>query len=139
MDCPKCKSSNRVKDGKIRDKQRYRCKICGYHYTVVRKSDVKPPETRRLALVLYLEGFGLRTIGRILKISYGTVHLWVKEWTLHMPLPRREKPVKIVTPDQMPACIASKKVDTLHGLLLIDLDKNSSVLCWENHNCKSNH
>jgi len=128
MDCPRCKSSERIKDGKIRERQRFRCKSCGYHYTVVRKSDVKPPETRRLALVLYLEGFGLRAIGRILRISYGTVYLWVREWTSHVSLPRREIPAKVVTTAQMLSCIESKKAVPRPGLLLIDLDENCSIL-----------
>jgi len=47
MDCPKCKSSLKTKDGIVRNKQRYKCKDCSYRYTVVAKSDVKPKEVRR--------------------------------------------------------------------------------------------
>ena len=28
---------------------------------------------------MYLEGLGFRAIGRVLGISYGTVHQWVKQ------------------------------------------------------------
>jgi|GEM_PF-1862936 len=80
MDCPKCKSSSHNKDGIVNYRQRYLCKQCGYRYTVAKKSDVKSAETKRLALEMYLEGLGFRAIGRILKISYGTVYQWVKEW-----------------------------------------------------------
>jgi transposase-like protein len=128
MDCPKCKSNHHVKDGIIRGKQRYKCKDCRYRYTVERKSDVKTRETRRLALEMYLEGLGFRAIGRILKISYGTVYVWVKEWGTQVDLPRREAHVKTVELDEMIHFIESKKSTTRHGLLLIDLEKSISIL-----------
>ncbi len=58
MDCPKCRSSKFVKNGIAGGRQRYKCKNCGYNYTVKRKSDVKPKEIRRLALVMYFGGLG---------------------------------------------------------------------------------
>jgi transposase-like protein len=74
MNCPKCKSTEYNKDGIVRSLQRYKCKQCGYRYTVEKKSDLKSDETKRLALEMYLEGLGFRSIGRILKISYGTAY-----------------------------------------------------------------
>jgi len=73
MKCYRCKSENKVKAGFIRDLQRYKCKDCGCHFSVEKKSDVKTKEQRRMALELYLEGMGFRAIGRVLNISYGTV------------------------------------------------------------------
>ena len=34
MNCPKCKSEKKVKDGIVKNKQRYKCKGCNYHFTV---------------------------------------------------------------------------------------------------------
>jgi transposase-like protein len=82
MDCPRCGSTQHCKSGIVKGRQRYVCKECRYQYTVQRKSDVKPVETRRMALNLYLEGVGFRSIGRVLNISYGTVIHWVKKWGL---------------------------------------------------------
>jgi transposase-like protein len=129
MDCSKCKSSRHVKDGIVRGKQRYKCKDCHYRYTVKRKSDVKTPEIRRLALEMYLEGLGFRSIGRILKISYGTVYVWVKEWSSNVSLPRRESPMEIIELEKMLAYIESQKASIPHyGLMLIDLNDNISFL-----------
>jgi len=128
MDCPKCKSYHHVKDGIVRGKQRYKCKECSYRYTVERKSDVKSQDTKRLALEMYLEGLGFRAIGRILKISYGTVYIWVKEWGGQISFPRRETIAKTAALDQMLHYVASKKTTTGYGLLLIDLEKNHSIL-----------
>jgi hypothetical protein len=77
---------------------------------------------------LYLEGLTLRTIGNILKISYGTVYVWVKELGSRASLPRREIPVDMVELDKMLDYIISKKTASKHGLLLIDLEKDISVL-----------
>jgi len=129
MDCPRCKSNNHVRDGIVHGKQRHKCKDCLFRYTVERKSDVKTMETRRLALELYLEGFGFRPAGRILKISYGTVYQWIKEWNIPASLPRcRENPVEITNLGQMLTYIASKKAAARYGLLLIDLEENISIL-----------
>ena len=130
MDCPKCKSSHHVKQGIVGGKQRYKCKDCRYHYTVERKSSVKTPEIRRLALELYLEGLGFRRIGRILKISYGTVYAWSKEWNSQISsLPsRRETPAVTITMEQMLAHMETSKNALSYGLLLIDLESNISFI-----------
>jgi transposase len=131
MNCPKCKCSERTKDGIIRTLQRYKCKQCNYRYTVEKKSDLKSDETKRLALEMYLEGLGFRSIGRILKISYGTVFKWIKDWGDKVSLPKSTEPIEIVELDEMHTYIMSKKTTVGYGLLLIDLEKGMSILCVE--------
>jgi transposase len=128
MDCPRCNSSKYTKDGIVRSLQRHKCKDCNYRYSVEKKSDVKPIETKRLALEMYLEGLGFRSIGRILKISYGTVYQWVKTWGEKVELPKSCEPVEIVELDEMHTYIMSKKTTVGYGLLLIDLGKGISIL-----------
>ncbi|MFJ1327997.1 IS1/IS1595 family N-terminal zinc-binding domain-containing protein [Capnocytophaga canimorsus] len=74
MKCTRCESLNKIKSGFVGGRQRYKCKDCGYFFSVEKKSDVKTPEQKRLALQMYLDGLGFRAIGRILNISYGTVY-----------------------------------------------------------------
>ena len=131
MDCPKCKSSCHIKDGIVQGRQRFKCKECLFRYTVERKSDVKTVDTKRLALDMYLEGLGFRSIGRVLKISYGTVYTWVKDWGAKVSLPRRESPVAIVELDEMHTYVGKKKTTVGYGLLLIDLEKGISILSVE--------
>lgn len=128
MDCPKCKSSSFVKNGIVSGRQRYKCKSCGNNYTVEKKSDVKSIETKRLALSMYLEGLGFRSIGRVLNISYGTVYLWVKRWGEQVELPRSGQAVEIVELDEMHTYVGSKKTTDGYGLLLIDLQNAISLL-----------
>jgi transposase-like protein len=128
MNCPKCKSTHHVKDGKVRGLQRYKCKTCSYRYSVSGKSNVKSVEIKRLALSMYLEGLGFRAIGRVLKISYGTVYAWVKAWEAKVTLPRREEAIRIVELDEMHTYGAQKKTAAGYGLLLTDLENGTSIL-----------
>ena len=57
MNCPKCNSSANVKSGKIKGRQRYTCKECGYHYSVEMKSTAKLKSLKRQALHMYLEKY----------------------------------------------------------------------------------
>ncbi|KXK19353.1 MAG: insertion element protein [Candidatus Parvibacillus calidus] len=129
MNCPKCKSAQHCKDGIVKGRQRYLCKECGMHYTVEKKSDVKTAEVRRMALEMYLEGLGFRAIGRILKISYGTVYRWIKEWGSKVSLPQNSQPIAVVEIDELHSYVGSKKTIVGYGLLLIDLQDGSSRLC----------
>lgn len=128
MNCPRCESSDYHKDGIVQNRQRYRCKKCNYRYTVERKSDVKPPEMRRFALQLYLEGLGYRAIGRILNVSNVTVYKWIKAFGESVDLPKSEEPVEIVELDELHTYVAQKKTMSGYGLLLIDMETGSSIL-----------
>jgi transposase len=76
-----------------------------------------------------LEGLGFRSIGRILKISYGTVYAWIKEWSSKVSFPRRESPMEIIELEKMLTHINSKKTTSPdYGLILIDLKENISFL-----------
>lgn len=76
MKCQKCQSENHVKDGIVKGKQRFICKECKYRYTVEYKG--KSKEIKRLALHLYVEGWGFRSIARIVKVSNVAVLKWIK-------------------------------------------------------------
>ena len=77
--CPKCQSSHFIKAGFACGKQRYKCKDCNHYFTVMRKSTKKSDEIKQMAIDMYFKGLGFRAIGRLLGISYGTVHYWVKQ------------------------------------------------------------
>jgi len=69
MNCPKCKSDKKVKDGKTNGRQRYQCKNSNYRFSVEKHSTEKSEEKKRLSLQLYLEGLGFRVIGRVLDVN----------------------------------------------------------------------
>ena len=80
MNCPKCSGDVYRKDGIVRGLQRYLCKQCCYRYTVNQRSGTGSLSVRRKALELYLEGLGLRSIGRILNFSNVTILNWIRSF-----------------------------------------------------------
>ncbi len=127
--CPGCGSGARCKDGIIKGRQRWRCKGCDKRYSVERPCNVQPPGTKRLALELYLEGLGFRSIGRALGISYGTVFGWIKEYGKKAGELQSDDAIEVVELDELHTYIGNKKTTAGYGLLLIDLRKGSSLLC----------
>lgn len=110
MDCPRCQSNHHRKAGIVHAKQRYECKACGYYYTVQRHANAKPEETKRLALRLYLEGMGLRAIGRVLNVSHVSVYRWVKAYARSVSLPApAQLPAQVVELDELYTYVGSKK------------------------------
>jgi transposase-like protein len=128
MQCSRCGSEEYCKDGFVQGRQRYKCKKCNYRYTVSHKSDVKSKETRRMAIEMYLEGLGFRAIGRLLRISYGTVYQWIKNWEKQIELPKRDEAIEVVELDEMHTYVGRKKTTDGYGLLLIDMENGLSLL-----------
>ncbi len=129
MRCPRCHSEEFVRDGVVKGKQRYLCKVCRYHYTVAYRG--KPPELKRAALQLYLEGLGFRSIERFLKVSNVTVMNWIKGYGKRLEEIRREEGgIDIIEMDEMHSYLLRKKAIVGFGWLLIGYGKGSSISCW---------
>ena len=126
--CPKCGTDECVKDGIVKGRQRYRCKGCGYRHTVPHRG--KSPAIKRQALELYLEGLGFRSIGRFLRCSHVAVYNWIKEFGTAAQALRSDAVLEVVEMDEMHTYIASKKTTAGSGLLLIDMEKDSSTAYW---------
>ena len=128
MNCPKCNCSKSVKSGKIKDRQRYKCKECGCNYTVEIKSTAKPKSQKRQALHLYIEGLGFRSIGRILGVSNVSVLNWIRDFGKRVQeLNSDSQQIEMVEVDEMHSYIGSKKTIAGYGLLLIDMGRDSSI------------
>ena len=128
MKCPKCSSGKRVKSGLIKERQRYKCKDCGCNYTVELKSTAMPKQLKKQALHLYLEGLGLRSIGRVLGVSNVSILNWTRRFGKEVGAVHSEnKEIEMVELEEMHSYIASKKAIAGYGLLLIDMEKDSSI------------
>ena len=128
MKCLKCGSSKKVKNGVLKGVQRYKCKECGYNYTVEKRSGEYPKETKRKALQLYLEGLGFRSIGRVLGVSNVSVLNWIRDFGEKVKeLQANNSSIEFAELDEMHSYIGNKKTIVGFGLLLIDLGKDSST------------
>src|SRR5215213_5363730 len=64
-----------------------------YFVSQVLKRNSYPPETRLVAICMYVEGNSYNAIGRILKVNPQSVVNWVKTYTANLPAaPVPEKP-----------------------------------------------
>jgi len=127
LNCPRCSSADKVKSGIKKGRQRYKCKRCRYFFTVAHKSDTATPDQRRLALTLYLEGLGFRSIGRIVGFSHVAVYQWVRAFGENLEQIKRPA-AQIVELDEMHSYVRHKKTTVGSGLLLIDLENAFSML-----------
>ena len=110
MICPKCKSEEKTKDGVIKGRQRYKCKNCGFRYTVASGSKAKPLHMRKLALQLYLEGLRFRSIGRVLKVSNVTVLNWIRAFGEQIEELKSAERVMFTEMDEMHTYVGQKKL-----------------------------
>ena len=127
MDCPICKSKNKIKNGIIKGVQRYKCKDCGRNYTVAHKSTAKLPSERRLGLMMYLEGLSFHSIGRILGVSHVAVMNWVKKYGSQLEEIKNEKPISVVEIDELHSYVQSKKITVGFGLQLIERENDTLI------------
>jgi transposase-like protein len=109
MDCPRYKSSNHKKNGKVDGRQRYKFIGCGYNYSVEIKSTASSTSVKRQALQLYLEGLGFRSIGRFLGVSHVSVQKWIKKFCQELEDLKSENEISIVELDEMHTYISNKK------------------------------
>ncbi len=136
MHCPKCYSDHYVKNGIKYEKQRYKCKKCGCHFTQSHKRGASL-ETKLFALKLYLEGMGFRAIGRILKVSNVTVLHWIRtlgksiKTYVQTQMPDDIRHVDIVELDEMWHFTKKKNGSSGCGLLSIDMPKKFLDSRWE--------
>ena len=83
--CPKCGSEEIVKSGIVKDRQRFKCKNCGYYFTVQKLGKQIDNYLVIKALQLYIEGVSYREIERLLGISHVSVMNWVKKYNITAP------------------------------------------------------
>ena len=82
MQCPHCAHPDSIRYGTSRGVQRYRCQACRRIFQTLRRG--KDPALKQQACQLYLEGMGMRAIGRVLGIHHKTVSRWLVQAALSL-------------------------------------------------------
>ena len=83
MQCPHCAHPDSIRYGTSRGVQRYRCQACRRIFQTLRQG--KDPALKQQACQLYLEGMGMRAIGRVLNIHHKTVSRWLVQAAQALP------------------------------------------------------
>ncbi|ODS42843.1 MAG: hypothetical protein MSIBF_06120 [Candidatus Altiarchaeales archaeon IMC4] len=100
--CKKCGGTKCVKSGKVRNKQRYNCKLCGYNFVLVDKREKVGPEGKALAVLLYSTGkasYGF--IAKLFNVSRPAVLKWIRTIGKGLTEPSVDGEIKEVEIDEM--------------------------------------
>lgn len=99
--CKQCGSSNKVKNGFVRSKQRYYCKDCHCQFTDT-KPRGKPHELKQMAVILYAYcGVSFSKIAKMSGVSDTAVSNWIKEAGEKAPTLNPKSDSSIVMIDEM--------------------------------------
>lgn len=109
--CPHCQSAQRqVKSGFNRTgSQRLQCQSCRRQYTPAPNPLGYDDQTREAALKLYLEGNGLRRIGRLLSVNHQTVANWVTAAHARLPAEQPAETTGTLEMDELFTFVGAKK------------------------------
>lgn len=130
--CPRCQHQNATKSGIVNDRQRWRCKACGYHYTVQKEGKKIDAYYVIKALQLYIEGISLREIERILGVSHVSVLNWVRKYQIHAPEQADYRPTyQIMSQQELITYMQEKNPLKGAGMLITELGDKFMVIRWE--------
>ena len=115
MNCPKCQHTHFVKNGRINDKQRYKCKVsCNSQWTTEKTYRGRPPAEKALAGFLYCHGLSMNAIAKILRASPSTSLEWIRNFaSQHGQLPKPEAEETVVLELDEMWHYLKKKAETL--------------------------
>jgi transposase-like protein len=130
--CPNCGSDTYIKSGIVNDRQRYKCKSCGYYFSVNKIGKNIDGYYVNKALQLYLEGLTYREIERILGISHVSVMNWVKKYNIKRPFNTNYHPTyKILNAIELSNYFQNSKNLSGAGVLVTELGDKFMLIKWE--------
>lgn len=77
--CIKCGGIKTVKNGLVFGRQRYKCTNCGYQFTKEAPAG-KPIYLKLICHSLFMSGFSMREIAKIVGVTAQSVSRWIKKW-----------------------------------------------------------
>jgi transposase-like protein len=79
--CKFCSGLKIVKNGFVRNSQRYKCGSCGKNFIKgdKRENEFYSNQTRNMVIRMYLNNCGIRRIAHILKLPLSTTFGWIKK------------------------------------------------------------
>ncbi|CAA6823294.1 MAG: conserved hypothetical protein [uncultured Aureispira sp.] len=130
--CPNCQSSNYIKSGVIKGRQRFKCKDCNYYFTVFKAGKRINDYYVNKALQLYLEGLTYREIERILGVSHVSVMNWVKKYNIKRPYNKNfHTSYKILNNSELVAYFSQPENLKNSGVIVTELGDKFMLIKWE--------
>ena len=114
MQCPHCAHPDSIRYGTSRGVQPYRRQACRRIFQTLRQG--KDPALKQQACQLYLEGMGMRAIGRVLGIHHKTVSRWLVQAAAQLPVDQpKTKASSFIEVDELCTFIAKKNLNVGSG------------------------
>ena len=115
----------------MNDKQRFKCKHCGYFFTVAKLGKRIDNYIVIKALQLYIEGVSYREIERLLGISHVSVSNWVKKYRISAPKNTDYRPTySILTHSELEDKMKDKSFLKGSGMMLTELGDKYMMIKW---------
>ncbi|MFD1553435.1 hypothetical protein DNU06_07125 [Putridiphycobacter roseus] len=132
QNCPNCNATKFIKSGVIKGRQRYKCKICNYYFTVGKLGKQIDDYYVNKALQLYLEGLTYREIERILGVSHVSILNWVKKYKIKRPINSKYHPTyKILNAEELGKYFTDSKNIKGSGVIVTELGDKFMLIKWE--------
>lgn len=122
--CKRCGGKERVRNGIVGGRQRYKCKSCNYSF---REGDsrVKYSDEKRIRVVKwYLEGVGIRSIERREGVPNPLIIRWIRKFADILKkkmektsAPQNIRDVQIMELDELYSYCKKKRAKFISGLL----------------------
>lgn len=130
--CPNCNSDQYIKSGIVNNRQRYKCKSCGYFFSVNKLGKKIDDYYVNKALQLYLEGLTYREIERILGISHVSIMNWVKKYNIKRPHNTNYHPTyKILSASELSNYFQDTNKLSGAGVVITELGDKFMLIKWE--------
>jgi transposase len=101
LQCKRCGSEDRRKNGFMRGKQRYLCKECGLNFTDTPPRGM-PMQIKVMAVLLYVSGLSMNRTAKLLGVSTPSVMTWIEQFAKeHAPKPAPESRAVVIELDEM--------------------------------------
>ena len=123
--CPKCTHPHVVKAGKVRGKQRWLCRGCGYQFTRSTPRG-RPLWQKSLAIFLYCHGISMNALGKMFGVHASSVLQWIRRFaTAHYAKPEPVGKAIVLEIDEMWHFLKKNGTNSGSGRLLIVLQATS--------------
>ena len=111
--CKNCNNERIVKNGKVRNKQRYKCRECGINFVLGdERSNEKVVALKALVVLFYSLAKGsYNMLGKIFGRDRSLIYRWIKEAGLSFDDPVIDGEIKEIEFDEMWHFINSKKTN----------------------------
>ena len=121
--CPKCGHTHIVKNGKVKGKQRFKCKNCKFQFTRLTPRG-RSPEEKAEAIQLYNLGLSMNAIATRIGVSATTILNWIRKFAHEYYEKPEPSGALIIEIDEMCHYLKKRKINFGYGKHIVERQMN---------------